>query len=193
MIVVKVGGSLFDLPGLGPRLAAWLAALDDRAALLVPGGGPTADVIRRLDATHRLGEERSHWLALRAMTLNAHALAGLLPAARVVADLDEAAAAWRAGAVAVLDAHAFLLADEGRPGALPHSWDVTSDAVAARVAVVAGAARLALLKSTDVPEGIGWEEAARLGLVDRMVADVLRQAPGMSVWAVNFRASVCTW
>jgi aspartokinase-like uncharacterized kinase len=189
MIVVKVGGSLFDLAGLGPRLAAWLAARDDRHALLVPGGGPTADVVRRLDRTHGLGEERCHWLALRALTLNAHALAELLPAARVVAGLDGAAAAWRAGGVAVLDAHAFLLADEGRPGALPHSWDVTSDAVAARVAVVAGARGLVLLKSTDVPEGIGWDEAARRGLVDKMMADVLRAAPGLSVWAVNFRSS----
>src|SRR5262249_32512389 len=131
---------------------------------------------------------RSHWLALRALALNAHALAELLPRARVVAGLDAAAAAWRAGG-AVLDAHAFLLAGEGRPGSLPHAWGVTSDAVAARVAVVAGAARLALLKSTDVPEGIGWDEAARRGLVDKMMADVLRAAPGLSVWAVNFRSS----
>ena len=39
MIVVKVGGSLFDLPDLGPRLRAFLASLADEDRLLVPGGG----------------------------------------------------------------------------------------------------------------------------------------------------------
>jgi aspartokinase-like uncharacterized kinase len=193
MIVVKVGGSLFDLPGLGPRLAAWLAALDDRAALLVPGGGALADFIRDLDQTHSLGEERAHWLALQALTLSAHVLADLLPAAQVVAALDEAADVWRAGRVAILDAHAFLRADEGRPGSLPHCWDVTSDAIAARVAVVAGARRLVLLKSTDVPEGISWDVAARRGLVDKMMAGALRQAPALQVWARNFRSSACSF
>ena len=72
VVVVKVGGSLYDLPDLGSRLRAWLTeqcAGDD--VVLVPGGGGTADVIRHFDRVHGLGEETSHWLALRALTLNA--------------------------------------------------------------------------------------------------------------------------
>ena len=45
-IVVKVGGSLFDWPDLGERLCRWLAVQEEKEILLVPGGGPTADVIR---------------------------------------------------------------------------------------------------------------------------------------------------
>ena len=48
-IVVKVGGSLYHLPDLGRRLRCWLATLDSLPCLLLPGGGPTADVIRTLD------------------------------------------------------------------------------------------------------------------------------------------------
>ena len=64
--------------------------------------------------------------------------------------------------------------DEGRPDALPASWDVTTDSIAARIAVRLGAGRLALLKSADLPEGITREEAARLGLVDARFPRVAR-------------------
>src|SRR5262245_19403362 len=88
-IVVKVGGSLYDLPDLGPRLQRWLDALHTRSILIVPGGGALADAVRDLDQIHGLGEETAHWLALRALTLNAYFLAALLPGAVVVAHPDE--------------------------------------------------------------------------------------------------------
>lgn len=164
--VVKVGGSLFDWPELGPRLRQWLAAQPTRAIVLVPGGGPTADVIRQLDERHRLGEERSHWLALRAMALNARFLLELLPNGVVVEHLKDCAANWRENAFPILDAHAFCLDDGGQPGCLPACWAVTSDSVAARAAVVAGARRLVLLKSADLPARTSWKRAQDLGFVD---------------------------
>ena len=78
LAVVKVGGSLYDLPDLGPRLRAWLKQAPAADFLIVPGGGPTADVIRDLDRIHRLGEEKAHSLALAALRLNAWFLATLL-------------------------------------------------------------------------------------------------------------------
>src|SRR5262245_62868008 len=113
LTVVKVGGSLFDLPDLGPRLRRWLGQLPAGEVLLVPGGGATADVVRAFDRVHHLGEEAAHWLALRAMSVNAALLESLAPG------------------VPVLDALAFARDDEGRPGRLPHCWAVTSDSVAA--------------------------------------------------------------
>src|SRR5260370_29362968 len=73
-VIVKVGGSLLDLPGLGPRLRSWLDRLEAADVLLVPGGWPTADVIRALDGRHGLGEGHAHWLALPAPSLHAAAL-----------------------------------------------------------------------------------------------------------------------
>jgi len=182
--VVKVGGSLYDLPDLGTRLGRWVAQVEDRAIVLVPGGGAAADAVRDLDRTHALGEECAHWLALRALTLNAHFLGSLLPGARVVADAHELPTST---APLILDAHAFARADEGRPGALPHSWDVTSDSIAARFAVVCGARRLILLKSVDFPATISWEEAGRRGLIDAHFARVLAQTRHLDVQTVNLR------
>jgi 5-(aminomethyl)-3-furanmethanol phosphate kinase len=188
-LVVKVGGSLADLPNLGGGLRSWLDLQLTAQILLVPGGGPAADWIRDLDASEHLGPERSHWLALRALTFAAHVLATRLPGAIVIQGLEEREPAWRRGQVPVLDMHTFARADEARPDHLEHSWDVTSDALAARVAVVAGMSHLVLLKSCSFSEPIDWSLAARRGLVDAAFPAVVRAAGrGLHVSALNFRA-----
>lgn len=158
LTVAKVGGSLFDLPDLRDRLQCWLRSVEGRV-LLVPGGGAGADVVRRLDTVHSIGEDRAHWLALRVLSVNAHLLSAITRAP-VVAHPDPEAA----GSL-VLDPCLFCQYDAGRPGAVPHCWQATSDTIAARVAEVARA-DLVLLKSTDLAEGTSWTDAAVGGLVD---------------------------
>src|SRR5439155_3520205 len=116
LAVVKVGGSLYDLPDLGDRLRRWLSALAAPHVLLMPGGGPTADVIRSFDHRHRLGEEASHWLALRALAVNAHFLACLLPEAEVVATVGPGRPDQPGGSRrwCILEPHAFFRDDEAR-------------------------------------------------------------------------------
>jgi aspartokinase-like uncharacterized kinase len=186
--VVKVGGSLYDLPDLGSRLRRWLVEQADSRLVLVPGGGKTADVVRHLDRCHNLGEETAHWLALRSLTLNAHFLASLLPSACLAGKVEELKQLWKKNKLPVFDLHEFARADEQRPDHLPHSWAVTSDAFAARVAVVLQARDLVLLKSMTIAPGMDWTEAGRTGFVDVMFAEVLREAPSdLRVRAVNFR------
>jgi aspartokinase-like uncharacterized kinase len=159
--------------------------------LIVPGGGELVDAIRRLDACQRLGEEAAHWLAVRALQVTAHYLVGLFRRGEIVSSWAECPPLWSEGKVPVLDALHFLQADDGRSGALPHRWAVTSDAIAARLAVVSGARQLVLLKSVDVPRNIAWAEAARRGWVDEWFGRVLEQASPMSqpeVQIVNLRA-----
>ena len=184
-VVLKVGGSLFDRPDLRRGLRYCLEVISGERHLLVPGGGPTAQAVRVLDRCHGLGEETSHWLALEALALNAHFLARLLPDAVVVGQVGDCQAPWSAGRPCILDAHAFALADEGRTGCLPHSWQVTSDSLAARVAEVAGAGRLILLKSVTFPRPVDWAEASRRGLVDAYFPQAL--PAGVEVNAVNCR------
>jgi 5-(aminomethyl)-3-furanmethanol phosphate kinase len=186
-VIVKVGGSLFDWPDLRLRLREFLATLAGQNLLLIPGGGLTADAVRAYDRAHGLGEESAHWLALRALSLNAHLLAALLePAGQVVEGLSAAHAVWRRNRVPVLDMYRFARGDEHRPGRLHHSWVVTSDSLAARVAAVADAERLILLKSAPMP-ATDWVEAVRLEYVDPMFDTVARGA-GFAVEAVDLRS-----
>jgi aspartokinase-like uncharacterized kinase len=180
--VVKVGGSLYDLPDLVDRLRTFLARLEGRSFVIVPGGGATVDVVRAFDECHRLGEESSHWLALRALTLNAHFLAEVLGAVRVVVDAEQALTAWQAGDIPILEAHAFAEADRGQPGEVPHFWEATSDALAARVAAVMGAKELVLLKSATVGE---LHEAVWRGIVDQHFRQLLPAT--VKVRVVNLR------
>lgn len=181
-LIVKVGGSLYDWPDLGPRLMQWLARQVRRRVLLVPGGGAAADLIRTLDQTHRLGEETSHWLALRMLQVNARFLAQLLPGALVVASPHSFAA------TSILDAWSFAQSDENSPDRLPHTWAATSDALAIRVAQVARAPELVLLKSVAW-DGADWATAMEQGIVDACFPKLARDLPMLCVRVVNLR----TW
>jgi aspartokinase-like uncharacterized kinase len=184
-VVVKVGGSLFDLPDLGLRLRRWLLRLDTGAVLLVPGGGKFADAVRDLDKIHLLGEEKAHWLALRALTLSARFLVQLLPGASILGHPWVCSYVWERGQIPVLDAHEFALIDESKAGRLPHAWTVTSDSIAARVSRVLEARRLVLLKSVTIPEGTDWREARRCGWVDDYFAEAV--GTDLEVQGVNLR------
>ncbi len=184
LTVVKVGGSLYDLPELGPRLRRLLDRFEPAPVLLVPGGGASADAVRALDKIHGLGEEKAHWLASHALSLTAHFLSDLLCVPTMVADPRRLPPGITE---AILDPYEFLRLDEGRPGCLPHAWGTTSDAIAARAAVVAAAGRLILLKSASVPAGLDWLAAARHGFVDSCLARVVAEAPQMHVESINFR------
>jgi aspartokinase-like uncharacterized kinase len=184
LLIVKVGGSLYDLPDLAVRLNAWLAQVDSRRTLLIPGGGMPANAIRTLDRTHRLGEEASHWLAVRALSVNAYFLAQLLPDAPVLPRLPDDADAARHF---ILDPLPFFQEDEHHPQRFPHLWTVTSDSLAVRVALRASADALVLLKSVSWPTEYGWDRATQEGVVDGFFIDALRRVPELPVRVVNLR------
>lgn len=160
LTVVKVGGGLAATPALLTDVARRISRIAARRPLLVmPGGGPFADTVRAFDATYALSPTAGHWMAILAMDQFAFALAGLIPGGRVVEDRAGIHQAHAAGAVPVLAPMRWLrAADE-----LPHSWEVTSDSLAAYLATLLGADELILIK--PVPGG--------LELVDRYFSRVL--------------------
>jgi aspartokinase-like uncharacterized kinase len=170
LVVIKVGGSLLDWEPLPERLTAYLeqrCGAGRRLAVIV-GGGRMAEGIRDLDRLHHLGALRAHELAVRALDLTAHVLAALVPGLEVVGDLAALCAVWSGVRIPVLLPGLFLAQADRRAAApLPSSWDVTTDAIAARIATDLGASELALLKSAPLPPGTDRAAAARLGLVDR--------------------------
>ena len=141
--VVKLGGSLLHDPAAH---AVALGAVADAASAyrlaIVPGGGPFADAVRTLDRSMSLGNDVAHWLAIRAMDMHAELIAARLPHAALVESADAAAAMVAVGRTPVLLLSRWMQAFDP----LPHSWDVTSDSIAAWVAGALAAPRLVLLK-----------------------------------------------
>lgn len=144
--IIKVGGSLFDLGDMAVRLFSWLKRQSTAANVFVAGGGPLAEAVREWDHRFQLGEEASHWMCIDLLDTTASLLAKLLPEASLTKDWQSLGAQ----SLQVFASASFLRDHEwSLPGAkLPHSWDVSSDSIAARVAEVTQAAELVLLKST---------------------------------------------
>src|SRR5204862_3771064 len=84
----------------------------------------------------------AHWMAIRAMDEYAHLLTDLVPECSLAVDSLQIEAALMVGFVPVLAPYRWLR--EADP--LPHSWDVTSDSIAAWIAGSLGASRLVLVK-----------------------------------------------
>lgn len=154
--VVKIGGSLSG----SAELARWLRRLaDGRGWLIVPGGGPFADEVRRRQPVLGYGQEAAHGMAILAMqqmALAFHALESRLrPAERIEGQPGAGATVWLPWAMV------------GRCREIEASWDVTSDSLALWLAREVGAVSVTLVKSAPVPAAaMRAEEAARLELVD---------------------------
>jgi 5-(aminomethyl)-3-furanmethanol phosphate kinase len=104
---------------------------------------------------------------MHALDLTARVVAALVSGLEVVAMPEENAAVWQAGRTPVLAPRRFMELDDQRSAdPLPHSWDVTSDSIAARLARQLGAQELVLLKSAPLPPCVNRLEAVRMGLVD---------------------------
>ncbi len=193
LAVVKVGGSLFDWPDLPFRLTAYLGARraihPTERTVLIAGGGPAADWIRTLDRIHRLGDEAAHGLALHALDLTAVVLVRLVAGSIVCDCLEMLPAAWDSQSIPILAPRKVLLEiDRDSPDPLPATWQVTSDAIAARIAVFLEASSLVLLKSAPLPQDATRQDAARLELVDPVFASVARSIPRVEY--VNLRSDL---
>jgi aspartokinase-like uncharacterized kinase len=185
--IVKLGGSLLGLPDLAARLANFLGDFGRPRPILVAGGGEAVELLRRWDRIYGLGEEASHWIALRMLSITARVLEGLHADLALASSPDDCRLLWARGKVPVYDAFHFIAdIDEDDSDPLPRRWRVTSDSIAARMAVTFGAPELILLKSASLPERITFAEAAEARLVDAhfpQVAPAIRR-----VVAVNLRA-----
>jgi len=141
--VVKVGGGLLSRAGAFELVTEALTAFTrGRRVVIVPGGGPFADAVRQMFKRIKIGEDAAHWMAVLSMDQYAYALAARIGGAVIVHEEADIAATIAAGRLPVLAPYRWLEAADP----LPHSWEVTSDSIAAWVAGALGARRLVLIK-----------------------------------------------
>jgi (4-(4-[2-(gamma-L-glutamylamino)ethyl]phenoxymethyl)furan-2-yl)methanamine synthase len=169
-LVVKLGGGLLrHVTHLDSVLGEIARASRTRRLVIVPGGGPFADAVRETDRGLGLTGDTAHWMAVLAMDQYAHLVASRVAGGVVVygpVDIDAAIAGSR---VPVLAPFQWLRGVDP----LPHTWDVTSDSIAAWVAGALGAVRLVLVK----PPGASGPE-----LLDPYVATALQ--PTVAAFAI---------
>jgi aspartokinase-like uncharacterized kinase len=133
MIVVKLGGSLIHRAKEIVKEIVDLSNESSVNVLIVPGGSIFADTVRKVKAS----DEASHWMAILAMEQYGYYIADGNEA-ELVDDIE-----FEDEGVYILLPYALLKnRDE-----LPHTWDVTSDTIAAWVAHKLGAR---FIKLTDV-------------------------------------------
>ncbi|GAB4145713.1 MAG: hypothetical protein Tsb009_17980 [Planctomycetaceae bacterium] len=150
-VVFKIGGSLFDLPELSERIGSLIALRPNCRPVLVAGGGPCVDVVREWDRVHALNDEQAHELAISAMSLGEHLLETLLPNAIRVNVPEDVGIAWNVGRVPIVSVSRLLFGSlKDVPPLLPASWDVTSDSIAAWIAVQLKADEFVLVKSCEL-------------------------------------------
>jgi aspartokinase-like uncharacterized kinase len=172
IIVTKIGGSLFDLPDLPDRLQAKLTASPKAHHVLVTGGGALVEQIRSWHERWPLDEELAHWISVDLMDVTAR----LLHARMLKLQVPE----FQAPALILSSAFQNLKQRSQSPGItffctaqwlrqvepnqpgkqLPASWEVTSDAIAGRLAIVLEASKLILLKSTTPRESVSGKETS---------------------------------
>jgi aspartokinase-like uncharacterized kinase len=141
--VIKVGGALLSLGEALPRtLTALERSSPAHSFVVVPGGGPFANAVRSVDEQHALSPDDAHWMAILGMDQYAILLASRIRNAELVQRHGEIARARSRGRIPVLAPYRWLR--EADP--LPHSWDVTSDSIAAWIAGEIGARQLILIK-----------------------------------------------
>lgn len=142
LTVVKLGGSLYD----SAYLTAWLNALanhaETRPIIIVPGGGPFADTVRKAQQDHALSDETAHQMAINAMRQFALLMLDLQPVANAFSDTNTSPVN---GLSIWLPDDAALLAAE-----LPQNWQVSADTLALWLAQQLHAEQLVLVKSCDI-------------------------------------------
>ncbi|MGB8274655.1 MAG: hypothetical protein WCF16_05220, partial [Alphaproteobacteria bacterium] len=127
--VVKLGGSLAESGALRPWLQA-LSSLRGAGLVIVPGGGPFADAVRRAQRLHGFSDEAAHRMALAAMEQFGLMLCDLAPALVPAATRQAIALAVARGDIPVWMPSRML----GKRADVRASWDVTSDSLAAWLA-----------------------------------------------------------
>jgi probable H4MPT-linked C1 transfer pathway protein len=191
-LVIKVGGSLLEFPeDLDRTLATISLVARDARVLIVPGGGPFANAVRDVDERVGLSDDAAHWMAVLGIDQYAQLLASRLDHAVLV----DGAEATRTG----IEQRSACLSSRHRgwlrsADPLPHSWEVTSDSIAAWVAGEVGAQQLVLIKPPGAvgPELVDphFERARPAGVDVTVVAADQLDASDLIAAIMRLRATV---
>ena len=145
MVIVKIGGSLFDSPNLKDWLGK-LAAIEDKRVVLVPGGGPFADQVRAAAERWDISEIAAHHMAVMAMQQYAYLLSSLNSNIEMLHSYKEILNVGSNSCLMVWMPYYDVvnLCD------YPKNWSTTSDSLALWLASKLSAHHLNIVKCADI-------------------------------------------
>jgi aspartokinase-like uncharacterized kinase len=160
LTVVKLGGSY----ARSRQLEDWLRALSACAGrvVLVPGGGPFADAVRRAQQQMGFDDQAAHRMALLAMEQYGCALASLDAGMTLAGSGAAIRRAARERRVPVWSPTRMVEAAED----IPWSWDVTADSLAAWLAQQLGARCVLLVKQVAIAGAPCADRLVAEGVID---------------------------
>ena len=169
--VVKIGGSLLDLPDLSTRLSSWLNRQVPMPTVWIVGGGIAVDALRENICESLADQESMHWAAINIMSSNVKSVWQFqFPDWILVNELEvlkrallETSRKQSPQASNILfDCSHWLQSNSY----LPRTWDVTSDSIAVALAGAIKACEVVLLKSVEVDQGKTIASLVDSGIVD---------------------------
>jgi aspartokinase-like uncharacterized kinase len=172
MVIIKLGGSLSRSDTLIDCLNVVEKNYQDRAVVIVPGGGAFADQVRMAQQYWQFDDNTAHHMALLAMQQMALMFKGLKPdfaIAHTVAAIQEQliqkkTVIWSPDIVELDNA------------GIEASWDITSDSLAAWLAKTLSATELILVKSVAIDTRLSLQQLAEQNIVDKAFCNFVAQA-----------------
>jgi aspartokinase-like uncharacterized kinase len=178
LTIVKLGGSL----ALEPHLRRWLTMLArcPGRSIVVPGGGPFADQVRRTQVVMGFDDRAAHHMALLAMEQFGVAICNLEPTLAPAFSSRCFHQILSEGRTPVWMATKMALEASDR---IPPTWQITSDSLAAWLAGCVGARRVMLVKHGapfgDLPDIL---DLAERQVVDPLFAHYLSEADAEAIF-----------
>ncbi len=172
MIVLKLGGSLLS----NSPLLQILQLANDKGrgqVVIVPGGGVFADQVRITQKQWQYGDQTAHHMAILAMQQMALLLHGLCDDLVLVNKVAAIAPALQQHSVVVWSP----LISELDTAGIPANWEVTSDSLAAWLAIQLAASRLILVKSLQIPVATTLKQLTTLGIIDQAFTRMVNDKP----------------
>lgn len=185
--VIKVGGSLFNMPDLKNRVLDWSEAIADESSInvWVCGGGAMVDEVRNWQSRHGLDDETAHRISIGLMSQTAELFQSLFINWPLVGDVSQINSVdVKLTPNIVFDCRQWALNNIS----LKRSWETTSDTIALQLATESGASHLYLLKSKS-PKSDRAIEAVEDGLIDRNFSSSYAKESRLKTSIVNLRES----
>ena len=170
ILVIKLGGS----SAASPDFLRWIEAIEKATGpvIIVPGGGPFANTIRRYQAKMGYDDAAAHHMSILAMEQFGLALVSLGTRMVPAFTYEEIDALLAEGRIPVwMPARRVLGVPE-----IAQDWSVTSDSLSAWLAGRLPKAKLLLVKQIDVPQHSSLEAMAGAEIVDSSFMSMLNPA-----------------